>query len=112
MTYRPDTSSTHATAPAGRRRGVAASLLELEAILDNATVGILFTRNRTLVRSNALCAQMFRYALDDFIGLPGRAIYPDDDTYEALGEEIGPILARGDAYRGEIEMRRSDGSLF
>ncbi|HWU84616.1 MAG TPA: EAL domain-containing protein, partial [Rhodocyclaceae bacterium] len=81
-------------------------------ILDNATVGILFTRNRTLVRSNALCARMFRYALDDFIGLPGRAIYPDDAIYESLGEEIGPILARGDAYRGEIEMRRRDGSLF
>lgn len=95
-----------------RRRAVSESLLELQAILDNATVGILFTRNRRLVRCNALCAEMFRYPLESFMGLPGRAIYPSDEVYEALAEEIGPILARGDAYRGEIEMQRADGSLF
>ena len=95
-----------------RRRAVSESLLELQAILDNATVGILFTRNRTLVRCNALCAEMFRYPLADFIGLPGRAIYPSDEVYESLAEDIGPILASGDSYRGELEMRRRDGSLF
>ena len=95
-----------------RRRAVSESLLELQAILDNATVGILFTRNRLLVRCNALCAEMFGYPLAEFIGLPGRAIYPSDAVYGALAEEIGPILARGLSYRGELEMRRQDGSLF
>ena len=95
-----------------RRRAVSESLLELQAILDNATVGILFTRNRALVRCNALCAEMFRYPLAEFIGLPGRSIYPSDEIYESLGEEIGPILASGHSYRGELEMRRKDGSLF
>ena len=99
--------------PQGRRRPPAApSLLELQAILDNATVGILFTRNRTLERCNALCAEMFRYPLEDFIGLPGRAIYPSDEVYEEMAALVGPILAGGDSYRGELEMRRSDGSLF
>ena len=78
-----------------RRRAVSESLLELQAILDNATVGILFTRNRMLVRCNALCAEMFRYPLADFIGLPGRSIYPSDEIYESLGEAIGPVLASG-----------------
>jgi diguanylate cyclase (GGDEF)-like protein/PAS domain S-box-containing protein len=95
-----------------RRRAVSESLLELQAILDNATVGILFTRNRMLVRCNALCAEMFRYPLTEFIGLPGRSIYPSDDVYESLGEEIGPVLASGQSYRGELEMRRKDGTLF
>ena len=95
-----------------RRRAVSESLLELQAILDNATVGILFTRNRILVRCNALCAEMFRYPLSEFLGLPGRAIYPSDEVYEQLGEEIGPILASGQSYRGELEMRRKDGTLF
>ena len=99
--------------PQGRRRPPAApSLLELQAILDNATVGILFTRNRTLERCNTLCAEMFRYPLEDFIGLPGRAIYPSDEVYEEMAALVGPILAGGDSYRGELEMRRSDGSLF
>src|SRR5690606_21045121 len=95
-----------------RRRAVSESLLELQAILDNATVGILFTRNRLLVRCNALCAEMFAYPLSEFIGLPGRAIYPSDAVYDALAEEVGPILASGLSYRGELEMRRKDGSLF
>ncbi len=96
----------------GRRRPASASLLELQAILDNATVGILFTRNRKLERCNALCAEMFRYPLEEFIGLPGRAIYPSDEVYESLAAEVGPVLARGESYRGELEMRRRDGSLF
>jgi diguanylate cyclase (GGDEF)-like protein/PAS domain S-box-containing protein len=95
-----------------RRRAVSESLLELQAILDNATVGILFTRNRILVRCNALCAEMFRYPLTEFIGLPGRAIYPSEEVYETLATDIGPILASGHSYRGELEMRRKDGSLF
>jgi len=49
-------------------------LLELRAILENATVGILFTRNRLLVRANPLFAQMFGYAENGFAGLPGRAL--------------------------------------
>ncbi|HTJ97336.1 MAG TPA: EAL domain-containing protein [Rhodocyclaceae bacterium] len=95
-----------------RRRAVSNSLLELQAILDNATVGILFTRNRMLVRCNALCAEMFRYTQEEFLNLPGRAIYPSDEIYESLAAEVGPILAQGQAYRAEVEMRRSDGSLF
>jgi diguanylate cyclase (GGDEF)-like protein/PAS domain S-box-containing protein len=93
------------------RRPVA-SRLELQAIFDNATVGILFTSNRLMQRCNALCAEMFGYAMSEFIGLPGRAIYPSDAAYEDIGSVVGPILARGDSYRGEFEMRRRDGSLF
>jgi PAS domain-containing protein len=52
------------------------SLLELSAILENATIGILFTRSRRLVRSNPLCAQMFGYELKEFIGLSGVDLYP------------------------------------
>lgn len=88
------------------------ALLELRAILENATVGILFTRNRTLVRANPVFAQMFGYAEHAYKGLPGRALYPSDAAYEALGAEAGPVLAAGQPFRAEAEMRRRDGSLF
>ena len=88
------------------------ALLELRAILENATVGILFTRNRLLVRANPLFAQMFGYAENGFAGLPGRALYPSDAAYEALGSEAGPALSAGLPFRTEAEMRRQDGSLF
>jgi diguanylate cyclase (GGDEF)-like protein/PAS domain S-box-containing protein len=89
------------------------TLLELRAILDNATVGILFTRNRLLVRTNKAFAQMFGYAtLTELTGQSGSILYPSQEAYEALGSEAGPTLAAGLPFRAEIEMRRKDGSTF
>jgi PAS domain-containing protein len=45
--------------------------LELNAIFENATVGILFTHNRKLMQANRLCAEMFGYRLDEFLGQLG-----------------------------------------
>ena len=88
------------------------TLLELQAILENATVGILFSRNRNLVQANPLGAQMFGYTTEEIIGLPGRELHVSDEAYEALGEEAGPILAAGRSFQADVEMRRKDGSTF
>jgi PAS domain-containing protein len=40
-------------------------LRDLRAILENATVGILFTRNRLLTRANPVFVQMFGFAGDN-----------------------------------------------
>ncbi|MBU0751897.1 MAG: EAL domain-containing protein [Gammaproteobacteria bacterium] len=89
------------------------TLLELRAILDNATVGILFTKNRVLVQANKAFVQMFGYdSADEIVGQPGSVLYPDHATYELLGSEAGPVLAAGAPYRTEIEMRRKDDSTF
>ena len=101
-----------AVQPVASPTPVPQALLELRAILENATVGILFTRNRTLVRGNPLFAQMFRYGENAYIGLPGRALYPSDAAYEAMGTEAGPVLGAGQPFKTEAELRRRDGSLF
>jgi diguanylate cyclase (GGDEF)-like protein/PAS domain S-box-containing protein len=88
------------------------ALLELHAILENATVGILFTRNRMLVRANPVFTQMFGYTEQSYKGLPGRALYPSDAAYEEIGAEAGPILSAGLPFRAETEMRRQNGSVF
>jgi len=88
------------------------ALLELRAILENATIGILFSKNRLLVQANPLCAQMFGYTVDEMIGLPGRALYPSDEVYETVGREAGPALAAGQPFRAELDMARKDGSTF
>jgi diguanylate cyclase (GGDEF)-like protein/PAS domain S-box-containing protein len=91
---------------------VTQALLELSAILENATVGILFTRNRKVVRSNPLCAQMFGYTMAEFTGLAGIDLYPSAADYEAIGSEAGPTLAAGDPFMVETRMKRKDGTLF
>ena len=99
----------------GKSAVMAASqtLLELRAILDNATVGILFSKNRVLVQANKAFIQMFGYAaVDEIVGQPGIVLYPSEEAYETLGREAGPVLAAGQPFRTEIEMRRKDGSTF
>jgi diguanylate cyclase (GGDEF)-like protein/PAS domain S-box-containing protein len=91
---------------------VTEALLELSAILENATVGILFTRNRRVVRCNPLCAQMFGYGMNEFIGKAGVELYPSAADYEAIGGEAGPALAAGDSFMVETRMKRKDGSQF
>jgi PAS domain-containing protein len=51
------------------------AVLELNAIFENATVGILFTHNRKLMQANRLCAEMFGYTLDEFLGQSALILY-------------------------------------
>jgi len=88
------------------------SVLELNAIFENATVGILFTHNRRLIQANRLCAEMFGYALDEFIDQPTLILYSDQKAYSALGRKAGPVLTAGQSFRTETQLKRRDGSLF
>jgi diguanylate cyclase (GGDEF)-like protein/PAS domain S-box-containing protein len=89
------------------------TLLELRAILDNATVGILFTRDRVLVQANALFLHMFGYqTAAEILGQSGAVLYTSPEAFEAVGREAGPTLAAGQPYRTEIEMRRKGGATF
>jgi PAS domain S-box-containing protein len=84
---------------------------ELSAILENASVGILFTRDRTILHCNRGAAEIFGYAAPEgLVGQPGIEIYPDAQSYERLGREAGPLLAAGKSFQSEWLFRRIDGS--
>ena len=88
------------------------AMLELNAIFENATVGILFTHNRKLMQANRLCAEMFGYALADFLGQSALILYESAEAYSALGREAGPVLSRGESFKAETRLKRRDGSAF
>ncbi|MCX7168270.1 MAG: EAL domain-containing protein [Rhodocyclales bacterium] len=88
------------------------AVLELNAIFENATIGILFTHNRRLIQANRLCAEMFGYSLDEFIDQSALILYADQEAYSALGREAGPVLAAGRPFRTETQLKRKDGGLF
>ena len=99
----------------GRRRAqeeLARVLLDQRALLDNASVGIVFTRERTVQRVNRKAEELFGYAPGELVGQPGRVFYPDESAYTALGSRAGPVLARGEAIHSELELKRKDGTLF
>ena len=84
---------------------------ELTAIVNNASVGILFTRNRRFVHCNSRSAEIFGYAsAADLIAQPSAVIYPDAESYERLGNEAGPLLDAGQSFHTEWLFRKFDGS--
>jgi diguanylate cyclase (GGDEF)-like protein/PAS domain S-box-containing protein len=85
-------------------------LHEVQAIFQHATVGIVLTRARLVVRCNKAFADMFGYTIASLMGQPGRIIYPSDEAYAEMGQQVGPVLAKGQPYRTERYFVRSDGS--
>jgi diguanylate cyclase (GGDEF)-like protein/PAS domain S-box-containing protein len=88
------------------------TLVEVQAIMTNASISILFTKNRLITRYNRGFAEMFGYDDSDGLGLPGRALYPSDEVYGRIGEAAFPLLSVGKPYQTEGEMARKDGSIM
>jgi len=82
--------------------------MEVEAIMTNASIGILFTKNRTLMRYNRGFGDMFGYAGDEGLGLPGSVLYVSQQAYEELGAAASPLLSKGKPFQTELELRRKD----
>lgn len=86
--------------------------LQYEAILDNAMVGIAFTRDRVFQHANPRFEEMFGWSVGGIAGQPGRVVWASDEAYAEIGRQAAPLLANSDVFEGEFEMARRDGSVF
>jgi diguanylate cyclase (GGDEF)-like protein/PAS domain S-box-containing protein len=87
-------------------------LLEYQAILDNASLGITFTRERTFLHCNERFGEMFGWPIEDLIGKSTEVVYPSVDAFEALRVQAKIILSKGHRLDTELQMKKRDGSLF
>ncbi|WP_428509900.1 EAL domain-containing protein [Roseateles sp.] len=89
------------------------ALRERDIILAHAGVGIVFVKQRVIMRCNARYAEIFGYADSQVpIGRSSIEIYPDEAAFKQLGAEAYPVLASGQRYKTERQMRRRSGELF
>lgn len=89
------------------------TLREQDVILETAGVGIVFIKQRILIRCNQRFAQIFGYGTSaDIVGHSNVSLYPDQASFHALGEAAYPVMAQGLPYKGEVLMKRHDGILF
>lgn len=88
------------------------TLIEVQALMTNASISILYTKNRVITRYNRGFADMFGYAGDQALGLPGRALYPSDEVYARVSAVAGPLLSVAKPFQTEVEMTRKDGSIM
>lgn len=86
--------------------------LGLDAIMKNAPIGILFTRQSLLVQANEQCAAIFGYTVDELVGQRALILYPSEADYESLGKKASNPLTAGELFQTDYEMQRKDGCRF
>ena len=89
------------------------SLLEQKAILDNASVGILFSKAGVMSSCNPRFAEMFGYTQEEMTGRHAIEVFPSPELYVKFGKDASPLLSQGLPFEApEAQFRRRDGSLF
>jgi diguanylate cyclase (GGDEF)-like protein/PAS domain S-box-containing protein len=85
---------------------------ELDAIFENAMVGIAFIKDRTVLRVNSKFEQLFAADRALVEGKSTKILYASDEIYEQIGDDAYAAMASGDSFVGEVRLIRQDGSLF
>jgi len=112
MFFQPDTSGSPVSIPTPQK-SLERALREQQALLDSAGAGIVFIRQRVVVRGNQRYAEIFGYdSHDDLVGLSSESFHPSRAAFRELGRTAYPVLSAGQTYRGERVMRRCNGSHF
>lgn len=85
---------------------------EQSAMLDNELVGIvrLNRARRVAIWNNRAMSKMFGYTMEELHHHPARMLYPDDATYERVGQECRAAFAEGEDYITKVQLQRKDGS--
>jgi diguanylate cyclase (GGDEF)-like protein/PAS domain S-box-containing protein len=88
------------------------ALAEQELILDNATVGIAFARNRVILRCNRYLEEMMGAAPGELAGQPTAELFANADEWRKARELAFAATAPGETHEAEHRLRRRDGSTF
>ena len=83
---------------------------ELQALMNNASLAIMFTRKQRVRRCNAAFLDMFGYAGGECEGLMARALHPDVEAFDRITADAYPLFTQGHTYQAEAELVRKDGT--
>ncbi|MCH8856416.1 MAG: EAL domain-containing protein, partial [Proteobacteria bacterium] len=89
------------------------ALRELDVILANAGVGIVFVKARRLVRCNQRYAEIYGFnSPEAAVGRSSLELYASEQEARSLASRAYAVLSTGETFRGEQIMRRQNGELF
>ena len=88
------------------------ALAEQELILDNASVGICFVRNRAIQRCNRFLEDMVGAGPGDLIGQSTAVLFATREDWEEAGRIAYSETPPGEIHDSEQRFRRRDGSVF
>ncbi len=85
---------------------------QLQAVLDNAEVGLVLTRNGRFELVSRRFLETFGYASREIIGGPTTLIHPSQQAYDEFSTRAHPAFMAKGLFDGEVELQRADGSLI
>lgn len=85
---------------------------QLQAVLDNAEVGLVLTRNGRFELVSRRFLETFGYATAEIIGRPTTLIHPSQEAYDEFSTRAHPAFMAQGLFDGEVELQRADGSLI
>ncbi|RZI67857.1 MAG: PAS domain S-box protein [Variovorax sp.] len=91
----PEPIAAHGTGP-----------IDYRAAFEHAPVGMVLSRNRTMLDCNQRLCEMFGAARDALIGRSFQVLYPSVAEFERIGRRMVPILNHGGRYADNRMMRR------
>lgn len=83
---------------------------QFQAILDNAPVGIVISRQGVLDVVGRQACVMLGYAPGELVGRPARVLYTTDADYRRLGERVQTEFAAHGTFDGDVCFTRKDGT--
>jgi PAS domain S-box-containing protein len=86
------------------------SMLEQQAILDHALTGIIFLKDRLIVRCNEGLERMFGYHAGQLLGRSTRDLHGSDEDFKTYGDAFYSVILSGDRFIGDIPLMHRDGS--
>lgn len=98
--------------PAGHDASGREALLKYEAILENASVGIAFTKDHAFQHANRAFEDLFAWPAGGLVGQPGIVVWGSPEEYAEVGSLVGPLLSQGKSVEIERRMKRRDGTIF
>ncbi len=88
------------------------ALAEQELILDNATVGIAFVRDRLIQRCNRFLEEMVGAAPGELVGQSSAVLFASEGEWREAGRIAYSRTAPGETHESEERFKRKDGSMF
>ncbi|MBS1139068.1 MAG: diguanylate cyclase/phosphodiesterase with sensor(s) [Proteobacteria bacterium] len=93
-------------------RNLHETLQELQSIFNNASVGIVFTGHRTVLRSNRRFEEIVGYSSDELRGMATANLHASEESHEELNRQSSPLLSAGKSFSATKQFRRKDGHLI
>ena len=86
-----------------------AALIEEQRIMETATIGIVFLKDRKVVKCNRQFANLFAYEPEELIGHSSAIWFPSVENWQKVGQEAYGVVERGEPFEMEQEFVKKNG---